>query len=82
VERIMAAFVTKYTVYFPKLYSWLSVTSGQIEVTRDISKAVLFDELLEVERTLGDLKLSEALIQKYKASLVIADSIYWHAPHA
>lgn len=78
----MAAFVTKYTVYFPKLYSWLSVTSGQIEVTRDISKAVLFDELLEVERTLGDLKLSEALIQKYKASLVIADSIYWHAPHA
>ena len=78
----MAAFVTKYAVYFPKLYSWLSVKSGTVEVTRDISKAVLFDELLEVERTLTELKLSEAMIQKYKASLVIADGIYWHAPKA
>jgi hypothetical protein len=78
---VMAAYVTKYAVYFPKLYSWLG-KGDKVEVTRDISKAVMFDELQEVEAVLRDLKLKEALIQKYKASLVIADSIYWHAPVA
>ena len=80
----MAAYATKYAVYFPKLYSWLTATdtSEKMTLTRDISKAVMFDDVSEVEHVLGALKLSEALIQKYKATLVIADSHYWHAPHA
>lgn len=77
----MAAYATKYAVYFPRDYSWLS-SKEKAEMTRDISKAVMFDELTAVESLLGDLKLQEACIQRYKATLVIAESIYWHAPHA
>lgn len=77
----MAAYATKYAVYFPKMYSWLS-TLSKVELTRDISKAVMFDELSEVEQVLVDLELKEAQIQKYKATLVMSDSHYWHAPHA
>lgn len=77
----MAAYATKYAVYFPKFYSWLS-ERDRVELTRDISKALMFDEVSEIELLLTDLSLKEALIQKYKATLVIADNFYWHAPHA
>lgn len=77
----MAAYATKYAVYFPKDYAWLS-SKEKPDTTRDISKAVMFDELLDVEGLLGELRLKEACIQRYKATLVIAESIYWHAPHA
>lgn len=80
----MAAYATKYAVYFPKMYSWLTATDsvGKMMLTRDISKAIMFDEVSEVESALTGLELKEALIQKYKATLVIADNFYWHAPHA
>ena len=80
----MAAYATKYAVYFPKMYSWLTATDTveKMTLTRDISKAVMFDEVSEVEQLLAGLKLKEALIQKYKATLVIADNFYWHAPKA
>jgi hypothetical protein len=78
---LMAAYATKYAVYFPKMYSWLSKLD-KVELTRDISKAVMFDEMPEVEAALTALDLKEALIQKYKATLVISDNSYWHAPHA
>lgn len=77
----MAAYATKYAVYFPKTYSWLS-HRDKVELTRDISKALMFDEVSEVETVLLGLELKEALIQRYKATLVIADNSYWHAPHA
>lgn len=80
----MAAYATKYAVYFPKLYSWLSKhdKAERVDLTRDINQAVMFDEVSEVESMLTELNLKEALIQKYKATLVIADNFYWHAPHA
>lgn len=80
----MAAYATKYAVYFPKLYSWLTATATveKMVLTRDINKAMMFDQVSEVEQLLISLKLKEALIQRYKATLVIADNIYWHAPHA
>lgn len=80
----MAAYATKYAVYFPKMYSWLTATDSveKMTLTRDIAKAVMFDELSEVETALLGLNLKEALIQKYKATLVISDNSYWHAPHA
>jgi hypothetical protein len=51
-------------------------------MTRDISKALMFDEVSEVEAMLAKLELQEAVIQKYKATLVIADNFYWTAPRA
>lgn len=77
----MAAYATKYAIYFPKLYSWLS-KSDAMELTRDIGKAVMFDGVPEVEDVLAALKVKEAAIQRYKATLVIADNFYWTEPHA
>jgi hypothetical protein len=94
----MAAYATKYAVYFPKMYSWLMKPNetvcthdavvrpikpaDTIMMTRDISKALMFDEVSEVEAMLAKLELQEAVIQKYKATLVIADNFYWTAPRA
>ena len=78
----MAAYATKYSVYFPKLYSWLAESPERIEVTRDINRALMFDEVSQVEGMLTSLKITEAVIQKYKATLVITDNFYWTAPKA
>lgn len=77
----MAAFATKYAIYFPKQYSWLE-TRDSVSLTRDIQKATMFDEMRDVEAALEKLGVKEAHIQKYKATLVISDNVSWTAPIA
>ena len=74
----MAGYAIKYVVYFPKLYSWL-LSKECVDVTDDIAKAVMFDEMSDIERVCGKLGIGEAMIQKYKATLTMSDSFHWRA---
>ena len=74
----MAASAIKHAVYFPKMYSWLS-SSTEVVLTRDINKALMFNELTELEQVLAALGVKEAVVQKYKATLVIIDNVNWRS---